>query len=315
MAQPTESAFIALDGDFSKPATPSFNLKKVLLFSGICVAGVVALSLVLVNVTGNHNDDDAAIEESSKLFGFGSSRSKTDPPAGVYFRPPSDQTAGFSGTNKKFKRSPCPALNTLANHGYLPRDGEDLTITMLGNVLLDKYNLDWKIGAGLGIASRVVLKKLPWQELSLSDLSTHNAIEHDASLFHYDLSTGRDPSEANVEWVNQLVAMSPDGEYVGLDEIIEFRKARVAQSISSDSEYSLDDRHNNIAIGEAALLIRVLGRDNRISIHDLKSFVMDERIPDGWTKSNVVMTLGLVQPTIDAITKGLKQESAPASLF
>ncbi|CAG8835038.1 22518_t:CDS:2, partial [Racocetra persica] len=25
------------------------------------------------------------------------------------------------------KRSPCPALNTLANHGYLPRGGENIT--------------------------------------------------------------------------------------------------------------------------------------------------------------------------------------------
>ena len=24
-------------------------------------------------------------------------------------------------------RSPCPALNALANHGYLPRDGKDIT--------------------------------------------------------------------------------------------------------------------------------------------------------------------------------------------
>ncbi len=28
-------------------------------------------------------------------------------------------------------RSPCPALNALANHGYLPRDGKDITPEVL----------------------------------------------------------------------------------------------------------------------------------------------------------------------------------------
>jgi hypothetical protein len=32
-------------------------------------------------------------------------------------------------------RSPCPALNTLANHGYLPHDGKNITPEVLQNVL------------------------------------------------------------------------------------------------------------------------------------------------------------------------------------
>ncbi len=32
-------------------------------------------------------------------------------------------------------RSPCPALNALANHGYLPRDGKDISPDVLQSVL------------------------------------------------------------------------------------------------------------------------------------------------------------------------------------
>ena len=33
--------------------------------------------------------------------------------------------------NRNDARSPCPALNTLANHGYLPRDGKNINPQML----------------------------------------------------------------------------------------------------------------------------------------------------------------------------------------
>jgi hypothetical protein len=32
-------------------------------------------------------------------------------------------------------RSPCPALNALANHGYLPRDGKDISPDVLQRAL------------------------------------------------------------------------------------------------------------------------------------------------------------------------------------
>ena len=32
-------------------------------------------------------------------------------------------------------RSPCPALNALANHGYLPRDGHNISADLLLSVL------------------------------------------------------------------------------------------------------------------------------------------------------------------------------------
>ena len=32
-------------------------------------------------------------------------------------------------------RSPCPALNVLANHGYIPRDGKNVSLDLLQSVL------------------------------------------------------------------------------------------------------------------------------------------------------------------------------------
>ncbi|KAL9622323.1 MAG: hypothetical protein Q9160_003334 [Pyrenula sp. 1 TL-2023] len=43
-------------------------------------------------------------------------------------------------------RGPCPMLNTLANHGFLPHDGKNLTQDVVVNALQDGVNLDVELG-------------------------------------------------------------------------------------------------------------------------------------------------------------------------
>lgn len=38
-------------------------------------------------------------------------------------------------------RSPCPAMNTLANHGFLPRNGRNITHQMLVSACKDGFNV------------------------------------------------------------------------------------------------------------------------------------------------------------------------------
>lgn len=73
-------------------------------------------------------------------------------------------------------------LNALANHGYLPHDGKDIskehTITALGNAL----NIDKEFATALyqnGISANPDANATTF---SLSDLTRHNVVEHDASL-------------------------------------------------------------------------------------------------------------------------------------
>ncbi|KAF1787503.1 Chloroperoxidase [Phytophthora cactorum] len=62
-----------------------------------------------------------------------------------YFRPSGADVSGFPPPNSAPNhRSPCPALNSLANHGYLPRDGKALTPQMIREAVMDVYNLSHK---------------------------------------------------------------------------------------------------------------------------------------------------------------------------
>ncbi|KAM0693775.1 hypothetical protein Q7P36_007032 [Cladosporium allicinum] len=40
-------------------------------------------------------------------------------------------------------RGPCPGLNTLANHGYIPRDGKDIDLKKLAAGMLSGYNIEY----------------------------------------------------------------------------------------------------------------------------------------------------------------------------
>ena len=42
-------------------------------------------------------------------------------------------------------------LNTLANHGFLPHDGKDITREVTENALFDALNINKTLGRGLGV--------------------------------------------------------------------------------------------------------------------------------------------------------------------
>lgn len=73
-------------------------------------------------------------------------------------------------------------LNTLANHGYIPRDGLNFTLAQLQDGFTKAINLapDFSIGPwDVGILASTTCYN---STLNLHDLVEHNLIEHDASL-------------------------------------------------------------------------------------------------------------------------------------
>ncbi|ELU37666.1 peroxidase, family 2 domain-containing protein [Rhizoctonia solani AG-1 IA] len=80
-------------------------------------------------------------------------------------------------------RSPCPALNALANHGILPRNGRGITWKELGEASRGVYNLAPTLCKQVPWATaKLLYSGRDWNEtMTLDDLNAHGAIEHDAS--------------------------------------------------------------------------------------------------------------------------------------
>jgi hypothetical protein len=91
-------------------------------------------------------------------------------------------------------RSPCPGLNSLANHGFIPHNGKGLTIPILIKALKDGLNVGSDFSTVIGTAGLLSVQGDPLAtSFDLNDLDEHNfPIEHDASLSRadYNLDNG-----------------------------------------------------------------------------------------------------------------------------
>jgi Peroxidase, family 2 len=71
-------------------------------------------------------------------------------------------------------RAPCPGLNTLANHGYLNRNGRDITDQNIKDAFLHVYGID--NGASQTLIDGVPSAKNPDGTLNLNSLRVHNTV-------------------------------------------------------------------------------------------------------------------------------------------
>ncbi|KAK4540457.1 hypothetical protein LTR36_009203 [Oleoguttula mirabilis] len=86
------------------------------------------------------------------------------------------------------QRSPCPFLNSLANHNYLPRDGKNITPAHLKAALVVAGNSTPILADILSSIVKPVTRKDG--TFTLADLRRHNVIEHDASFTRLDFRQG-----------------------------------------------------------------------------------------------------------------------------
>jgi hypothetical protein len=73
-------------------------------------------------------------------------------------------------------------LNTLANHGYLPRNGRDISKEMAIEVLDQVLNWDVTVVSDLYDFAQPTNPEPNATTINLKELTTHNILEHDASL-------------------------------------------------------------------------------------------------------------------------------------
>ncbi|KAF8437639.1 Chloroperoxidase [Boletus edulis BED1] len=181
------------------------------------------------------------------------------------------------------KRSPCPALNALSNHGFLPRDGRNIGPFKIYHALREGYNLSMILAFILAFGGWAILGQL--RKVSLLDLSRHNCIEHDASLFHLD-AHGKE-EYAPIAASNSLMksALYQGGRYrsghMTLEDVANIRVKREAAL-----EKPLRWWQAEIARGEMAVAIGVLGGKDAdkkgLDLEVLRLWVTQERLPDDW---------------------------------
>ncbi|KAF8548693.1 Cloroperoxidase [Imleria badia] len=181
------------------------------------------------------------------------------------------------------RRSPCPALNALANHGFLPRDGMNIGPFAIYRALREGYQLSMFLAFFLTFSGWAILGQL--RKMSLWDLSRHNCIEHDASLFHVDAHGEEEYAPVAVSNSLMKSSLHQGGQYIPgrmtLEDVANIRVKREAAL-----QKPLRWWQAEIARGEMAVAIGVLGgkdgAKNGLDLEVLRLWVTQERLPDDW---------------------------------
>ncbi|KAF5331315.1 hypothetical protein D9758_015794 [Tetrapyrgos nigripes] len=216
------------------------------------------------------------------------------------------QNYEYQPPRKGDARSPCPFLNTLANHGYLPRDGKGIDIPTVLDACQKGFNVAPDV---LGTFGKLgLLTSTNFTFFSLDQLNLHGCIETDASLSRADaFFNAPDNANGNLnfnETVYQTLASSNPGvDYYNTTSAGQVMKARLDDSIAKNSQLVNGQREINFRSTESALYLIVLG-DPKTGVAPKKfvdTLFREERFPDGWKKSKTVIDGAVVQPIANAV--------------
>lgn len=89
-------------------------------------------------------------------------------------------------------RSPCPMLNSMANHGWLPHDGKNIDLATIQSAFLAAMGFSTESFISITQSALAVSTTGNSSTFNLQDLAHHNAIEHDGSLSRNDFFFGDD---------------------------------------------------------------------------------------------------------------------------
>lgn len=208
-------------------------------------------------------------------------------------------------------RSPCPMLNTFANHGFIARDGRNIKKSDFNNAMIEALNFDTTLSSG---TTDAMVKKLGSPKngsaaFDLEDFSSHDHTEHDASLTRLDTLQGCN-SDVNPGLVKLLMDDSTTN-YLDTDSIGKTRARREFESVAIGSPKLLD-AFTAFAQLESSFIPLVFGvnasidpSDRRAPKRQLKEWLNEERFPVdvGFQRPTEVLTKTLQEALIADIKK------------
>ncbi|KAK0500015.1 Chloroperoxidase [Armillaria luteobubalina] len=197
-------------------------------------------------------------------------------------------------------RCSCPALNAMANHGILPHDGKGIPLRELTRLVRATYNFSPSFCYFVPLfCARMLEKDYNKDSVDLSDLDLHNGIEHDASLTRQDRYHEPNQGAPHLPFVKELLESSsgkaPDGSaLLTPDDLARFSAKRRIEAASANPEFSLDFGHKMFGSSNSSTMLTIMGG----RVKDLESFLIEERIPDGW-ESRILARNGLTLQTFN----------------
>ncbi|OHE99459.1 hypothetical protein CORC01_05259 [Colletotrichum orchidophilum] len=206
-------------------------------------------------------------------------------------------------------RGPCPMLNSLANHGYLARDGKAISMQDLIAGLGSALHFNESLVRTLGTPAFATSTTGNPNTFNLDDIAKHNVIEHDGSLSRADYAVTGDAKTFNeTVWAEtrgylEAGSAATDNK-VGVATMATARSKRIATAKATNPSFNLATSQVTVSLGESAVILGTIGQsytEPAAPLEWLKVVFEEERLPfnEGWSTSADVITtaqvLGLSQ--------------------
>jgi len=217
------------------------------------------------------------------------------------------------------KRSPCPLVNSLANHGYIPRDGKNVRADELNKAMGDVglslalgtifarpifnehqdpnattalrkrpgllariwsfIRNPWVMFAMFGMRQRDQLDTNGRKVLNLDQLALPGVVEHDVSLTRRDHQQKAGNLAKQADLVKELLASSQDGKVMTLEDFAAYRKPRIQQQLDDNPGLQYGSLQHQVGCTEIALILDVFGNGKSIPLSYAKAIFHEERLP------------------------------------
>ncbi|KAI9170791.1 Peroxidase, family 2-domain-containing protein [Paramyrothecium foliicola] len=206
-------------------------------------------------------------------------------------------------------RGPCPMMNTLANHGYLQRDGRNITREAVRSAMSGALNFDAAL-ADIMFDQAIIANPEPNATFfTLDDLNRHNVLEHDASLRFGSILdckmrlTNRfsrsDAFFGNNFVFNQTI-FDETRQYwsqpvLTANMLAMSKLARQVTSKAFNPTYTFTESTERFSEGEVAAPVIAFGNTEDVTVDKalVEYFFLNERLPTelGWVRKQEVVGL------------------------
>lgn len=188
----------------------------------------------------------------------------------------------FKPAEANASRSPCPVLNSLANHGFLPRDGRNISQDQLNFAFTMALNIDDAVTVSLAKPTFNISTTGVAGTVNLEDMKAHNVIEHDGSLSRADSVTG-DANSFNPGIWNTVKALFT-GPTIDIKTMATAHNDRIAAATAANADFSLTPAQVKTSFAESAFILGTLGNDfqnPQTSTVFMETIFEQERFPFG----------------------------------
>ncbi|GJC84768.1 putative sterigmatocystin biosynthesis peroxidase stcC [Colletotrichum liriopes] len=201
------------------------------------------------------------------------------------------------------RRSPCPALNILANHGYIARSGAFVTGESATVAQMQAFNFSRAVAAGPVPAALKYATTGVNGTFHLDDLA-RKPLDHDGSLSRSDLALGDNLRFNRTIW-DSFVARLPD-EYVTWKQAAEAGAARLEDAKRENPAFELDAAGVAATFEQMSGVLAALGasvEDGRARRDWINASFVEERLPWalGWRTPEKVLEAADFGPMAKAL--------------